>query len=53
MTQYTFSETLLANGEVRLEWRKNGQPKYPLDFWIVPAREVEEAKARVRAGEFE
>lgn len=53
MKRYRFCETPLAAGEVRLEWLCIGQRKDPLDFWIVPRGYVEQAKERVRAGEFD
>lgn len=51
---YRFTHRSLESGMVRLEWARGlfAKPD-PLDFWIVPAGEIEQAKARVRAGEFD
>jgi hypothetical protein len=53
MAEYRFSEQPAPNGEVRLEWAKDEKLFDPLDFWIVPSAEIEQAKERVRAGEFD
>lgn len=53
MRRYRFRQTALADGSIRLEWRRLFARRDPLDFWIVPAAEIEQAKSRVRAGEFE
>lgn len=51
--QYRFIEKRMGNGDVRLEWAKGDKPHDPLDFWIVPTHEAEEAKERIRNGEFD
>lgn len=53
--EYIFTvEQPTGTGEIRLEWVKRGEKMDPLNFWIVPAHiSEEEAKARVRAGEFD
>ena len=53
MAEYRFTEEPHGECEVRLTWAKDESPQDPLDFWIVPAAEVEQAKERVCAGEFD
>lgn len=53
MTEYRFTEAPHGDSEVRLMWAKDRAPQDPLDFWIIPAVDVEQAKERVRAGEFD
>ena len=53
MADYRFTERAEPNGSIRLEWAKAGAKPDPLDFWIVAPAEVEQAKSRVRAGEFD
>lgn len=53
MSQYVIAETPMPDGTTRLTWAKDG--KYdPLNFWYVPPSiRLEDAKARIRAGEFD
>jgi hypothetical protein len=53
MAEYHFTERHRSNGEVRLQWKRDDKPQDPLDFWIIPESEVEQAKGRVRTGEFD
>jgi hypothetical protein len=52
MAEYVFTQKPQGD-RVRIEWTKAGRKPDPLDFWIVPPSEVEQAKARVLAGEFD
>jgi hypothetical protein len=50
---YSFTETPQIDGSIRLEWSADGK-YHPLNFWVVPTDiPIENAKARVRSGEFD
>ncbi len=43
-----------AEGDkVRLTWCEKGTDPDALDYWVIPQDQVEDAKRRVRAGEFD
>ena len=45
-----FRTETLSGGEVRITWSKDGETWDALDFWTVPASDVDRTIAKVREG---